>query len=460
MRTWSNLLNSKRFRDTDQDHNDKRDQFERDYDRITYCSSFRRLQDKTQVFPLERGDYVRTRLTHSLEVSSLARSIGTDVARHLIEKNMITETREDNINKIDDYFAGILSSAALIHDLGNPPFGHFGEDAIKNFFDDYFKEHKKVLCTEKDKAKREDFLHFDGNPQSFRIVTSLQYLKDKFGLNLTYATLGTVLKYPCSSVEINKENKCQKKCGYFQSEKETFGRMEQELHLDTFRHPLTFLLEAADDIAYFAGDIEDGLKQKTFTWEQFQGFLENKAKKNKMMDDCFKLSSKNYEKLKNDKFPEPEIGTIQLFRIKAQSMMLRACINEFLSHYKEILEGKYNKDLLESSDASEFSKLLKKLSVEHVYSSDKVLLTEIAGKKVIEGLLSAFVSCVMSESYMDSSTYEGKLFQIISPNFRYVFSNWTDQGEYAKLQLVTDFISGMTDLYAVDLFQKITGVTI
>jgi len=212
---WEKLLSDKRFRDrSKKDSNDARNAFEDDISRIIFSSAFRRLQDKTQVFPLERDSLVRTRLTHSMEVSNIGRSIGLSVEGKLLKNKAIGEG-------LKGFIPSIVAAAGLIHDLGNPPFGHYGEDAFKNFY----KGKNDTLKDWLNEELIEDLLHFDGNVQTFRHLLKLQFLKDKFSYNLSYPTLATIVKYPCSSKEGNKKdasNICQKKYGFFKSEKVKF----------------------------------------------------------------------------------------------------------------------------------------------------------------------------------------------------------------------------------------------
>jgi dGTPase len=447
MLRWKKLLNSKRFTGTIKDPEDLRSEFERDHDRIIYSSAFRRLQDKAQVFPLERQDFVRTRLTHSLEVSTLARSLGADIARKLI-----IERKLPNNQKYDDHFGSILSSIALIHDLGNPPFGHFGEKAIGNWFADYFDNNHCELKQEEAK----EYTNFEGNAQTFRIVSRLQVLKHEYGLNLTFATLSSLFKYPRASHEVDKEKGASfKKYGYFQSEKDRFDQIVEETGLNGLRHPLAFLLEAADDIAYSAGDVEDGFKKGVLSWEELIAILDKELEKEykclhkKLLD--------TEKKLKKENRPEPRYNSVQDFRIAAQGKMFRKSAEIFVKNVYKIMEGAFDKRLIEVSDAANlFVVLRKKLGEEKVYISEEVLRQEIVSNRVINGLLKMLVHSLLSDSYEDPKKHEGKLYRLISPNFRHIFEA-TERTQYDRLRLVTDYISGMTDSYALELYQKFWG---
>ena len=444
---WHKLLSSKRFSGTRKDKEDRRTEYERDHDRIIYCSAFRRLQDKAQVFPLERKDFVRTRLTHSLEVSTLSRSLGVEVARALSDRLKKDET-------YDDSFGDILSSVALIHDLGNPPFGHFAEEAIGNWFAEYFKNHSHEL---EDSAK--EFTDFEGNAQTFRIVSRLQVLTNDYGLNLTFATFSSLLKYPRASYEIDeKKGASYEKYGYFESERERFHQIIEQTGLKigekVCRHPLAFLLEAADDIAYSAGDVEDGFKKGVLSWEELVSVLEE----NLPSDDKSLIALKDTEKrLRDEGRPEPRYNAVQFFRITSQGEMLRACVKVFINNFEDIMCGSFDKNLLKISDAAGlYGVLKKKLGRERVYVSEEVLRQEIVANKVISGLLEMFVPALLSDSYENPRNHDGKLYQLISQNFRKIFES-EERTQYNRLRLVTDYISGMTDSYAMESYQKLYG---
>ena len=250
---WNKLLCSQRFRGirASAGSGDLRTEFEKDYHRIINSASFRRLQDKTQVFPLDKSDFIRTRLTHSLEVSSFGKSLGQNIS----EKILRTVRDDSFLPEYKAYICDILQCAGLLHDIGNPPFGHFGETAIRQWFRENLPRLEfegapieKILSPQ----MREDFYHFEGNTQALRLVTKLHILVDEHGMNLTKALLGTIIKYPVSSLEINKNsgNIKDKKMGYYYAEREIFKDLQNTLGTEGCRHPLTFILEAADDIAY------------------------------------------------------------------------------------------------------------------------------------------------------------------------------------------------------------------
>ena len=278
---WNDLLCKERIRSFQKSttSGDFRTEFEKDYHRIIGSSSFRRLQDKTQVFPLDKSDYVRTRLTHSLEVSSFAKSLSQIVGERIIKE--IKDPDFSLQNKED--ISNILQCAGLLHDIGNPPFGHFGETTIR----DWFKRNMELLSYKGEKIRDyldpqmlNDFYHYEGNAQAFRLVTKLHFLVDENGMNLTKALLSTLIKYPVSSLEIDKRsgNIKTKKMGYFYADKDNFKNIQNSLELNGNRHPLTYLLEAADDIAYKTADIEDSMEKGNISYTQLVRELEERCK--------------------------------------------------------------------------------------------------------------------------------------------------------------------------------------
>ncbi len=286
---WEKLLSEKRIRNLYHPATkipvDHRTEFERDYDRAIYCSPFRRLHDKAQVFPLEPIDSVRTRLAHSLEVSTLARDIARAVGRELIERKKITREQAPHIETI-------AAAVGLIHDLGNPPFGHAGEDAIR----EWILAHKEEFSEIKDTPYINDFLQFEGNAQTIRLVSRLQILADFYGLNLTCGTMSVLCKYTARSDQIDKKTHEKKKIGYFRSEEELIQKVRQETgtgDLDrTIRNPIAFLVEACDDVCYSIIDVEDGLQKGILTWDQFVGLLVEDCTDKKLANDCMEGARK------------------------------------------------------------------------------------------------------------------------------------------------------------------------
>lgn len=282
---WSTLLSPRRERESSEKYrsSDLRSEFEKDYHRIIGSASFRRLQDKTQVFPLDKSDFIRTRLTHSMEVSSLAKSLGQNIGESILvhkkDSSFTVQMKEDICN--------ILQCAGLIHDIGNPPFGHYGEAAIREWFErnlPLLTYHGTSLEELLEPQMREDFYHFEGNAQALRLVSKLHFLVDENGMNLTYALLNTIIKYPVASTKIHPESGDirEKKMGYYYADRELFEDIVSETGAGNHRHPLTFILEAADDIAYKTADIEDAFVKRFLTYHSLRDELrklQNREKK-------------------------------------------------------------------------------------------------------------------------------------------------------------------------------------
>ena len=320
---WKKLLCTKRERESKSGSsiNPVRNEFEADYDRIVGSSSVRRLQDKAQVFPLQQNDVARTRLTHSMEVSALARSLGKAVGRRLEEKE-IFQDREQT-----EKLSALLQVAGLIHDLGNPPFGHYGETVIRDWFGKWFSG-EAMLSEERNslsEQQKNDFIYFDGNVQNLRIVTKLQVQNDNKGANFTYGTLATIMKYPWSS---ESRPKGKIKFGYFESEQELAEAVRREIGLEAgVRHPATYLLEAADDIIYICDDIEDGTKKGYIEWEKEFETLYQKAEKGSYGEEIEKLlinvkrKNENVDSRMHDK--EQVIAYVRNFRNMVQSFLFK-----------------------------------------------------------------------------------------------------------------------------------------
>lgn len=456
---WNKLLSDKRFRNKSSSNStDARNPFENDYGRLISSAPIRRLQDKTQVFPLEQSDYIRTRLTHSLEVSYIGSSIGESVEKILIEKGDIEEGKKG-------YLSSLLRVSGLVHDLGNPPFGHFGEEAIKAFFRDYFnsseyKQYEKNIQSPLSEIERADFLNFDGNVQTFRILSKLYYFGDECGYNLTYTTLSSCIKYPSSSLEGNKgENKeiAKKKFGYFQTEKDKYQSISEYLELKNRRSPIVYLMEAADDIAYSAADIEDSVKLNIISLEDIKNIFEETLRDNKSVITELDELIKDHKKGKIDKSI-----AVQKFRILTQKIMIESVIKTFTGdkEYDKIMKGELESEIIDISQANDVRKAYKELQ-KKVFSNSNIIKKEVAGWEAIYGLLSIMVKASRSENFKaEGNTYESRIYKLISSSHRYVYENIEEyhNKEYKKLQLIVDFISGMTDSYAIALYQELKGI--
>ena len=449
------MISPVRFRESSvrKDPTDGRSPFDSDYSRIVLSSHFRRLQDKAQVFPLEPSDFIRTRLTHSLEVACFARGLGLGVEKYLLKKKIITTTEIG-------YIPTILEVAGLVHDIGNPPFGHFGEEIIKSYFQKIKELPKdnliKLAFDSLTDEQQADFLNFDGNVQGFRILRKLGLAQDDFSYNLTMPNLATIIKYPYSSLDGNKKiseggKYCQKKFGYFTSEKEDYNRIIETLGLkEKTRHPLTFLLEAADDIAYSASDIEDGQKLGIITLDSIKRAFAN--------HDC------PGELVGLRKYESNMDLYVQSLRIKCQSKMLIKTTKEYNRRIDEIIDGEFDSEILKKSEACKLRAVFEDLSI-YNFSNIKVLKCELLGQEVLSYLLNTFYNALFSKEIYQNGKFnrkskEFKIYSLISRNY---IDKACDNGEnfpsdnYKKFMLITDYISGMTDTYALNLYQELTG---
>jgi len=471
--TGDSLLNSYRRRTSrvSKSTNDGRNEFENDYSRVLSCSAFRRLQDKAQVFPLDQSDFIRTRLTHSIEVSAIGNSIGASIEKFLINIEKLDKDKKGEIKSI-------LATVGLLHDLGNTPFGHFGEYAVQKFFRDFFQDNSnKELVDQLSDEEKFDFENFDGNAHVLRIISKLQYIMDIYGLNLTYATLASVIKYPRSSVEGNQKssrNKVSfKKYGYFQSEKETFNEIVEKTKIKrrdgiVCRHPLVFLMEAADDIAYSVADIEDGIKKRIITIEKVKQILnrhlffnddDTDRKPSDEEEELYKILSEQID----DNYPNNDERIIQLLRAKVQSFMIKSVVQCFKDNYESIMEGRFDEEILNVSKAGRVREAFKKIA-NIIFCDKEIIKNELAGEKIITRLLEQFVGAVTNKDsngnylFQKNNTKEQRLYKLISDNYRFIYEKCSNQTVYDRLLLVTDFICGMTDYYALELYQKISGV--
>ncbi len=452
---WTELLEPYTFRDRHKRLEfDGRNPFENDYGRLISSSSIRRLQDKTQVFPLEQSDFIRTRLTHSLEVSYIASSIGLSIEKYLIESNKLDEN-------LKGHLSSLLKVAGLVHDLGNPPFGHFGELAVQQFFKDLFAKdedkYKKMLNPQ----EQADLINFDGNVQTFRILRRLHYFGDEFSFNLTFPSLASIIKYPLNSLEGNQGKETdvwKKKFGHFISEKESYQEISQKLKLNNLRHPIVYLLEAADDIAYCAADLEDGVNLGITSHEDIRKVFKKNLDYN---SDLNEVLDKLYEDIVikgNDKLNV----VVQNFRVKAQAKMIEHVIQSFKDNYESIMTGKLSKELLYESKAKDIRESFKKLQY-IVFDNKKIMQTELAGWEAIYGLLDIFVNGILSPEFSpDNNNRENRLYKNISTSYRHIYekygAKYYDREHYNKIQLVVDFVVGMTDSYSVSLYQKLKGI--
>lgn len=440
---WHQLLSSQRTgQRSTVSHAKSRSAFEQDYDRIIFSHSFRRLQDKTQVHPLPEHDFVHTRLTHSLEVSSVGRSLGKHAGEVILQRH--PQLNED-FSLFD--FGAIVAAASLTHDLGNPPFGHAGEDAIS----DFFQQHP-LGQSFKDKVTEEewsDLIKFEGNAQGFRILT-----KNQYGLKLTFATLGAFTKYPCPSnfKQRDTRKRSQKKFGFFQTEKNVFLEVVDQLQLNpvsdcvSSRHPLAFLVEAADDICYSIIDLEDGCNLGLVPYEEARALFEGVITKSKS-----KLGK--VEQLGNK---SEKIGYLRALAI---GDLMDECSSLFLDHETEILSGVFDQALADHCSSREALREILNVSIEKIYRARQVVEIEAAGHKVLPGLLEEFTTAGLHLMQGRRSRKYQNLQLLMPEDMRKAVLD-SPADVYGMLRQTMDFISGLTDKHALSLYRKINGISI
>lgn len=438
---WNQILSTKRLGQENRQGRGvahSRTQFQRDYDRLIFSSPFRRLQNKTQVFPLPGSIFVHNRLTHSLEVASVGRSLGNILSEKLHDKHL-------NYPLLPE-IGSVVSAACLAHDMGNPPFGHSGEDAISQFFN---KGAGKSLQSELSEAQWKDFTLFDGNANAFRILSHQFNGRRQGGFALTYTMLASIVKYPFESIYATKP-----KFGFFQSEKENYYRIAEELGVSRLpsdpnkfiRHPLVFLVEAADDICYQIMDLEDAHKLKILNYdetrESFFNFYDKKQDKQRI---------KSIEKtldLVDDKNEQ-----IAYLRAGVIGKLVEKCVRIFEQREDEIFTGDFQKSLISQLEGTEGEAMRKiqDISLNRIYKTKSVIEIEISGYQIIGTLLEEFVGAVFNPK----SGYSKRLLSLMPEQY---FCKTDDL--YIKIQSVLDFVSSMTDLYALDIYGKIKGLNL
>ena len=475
---WDKYLSSERYRSQSEfkDHcskvsdDDRRNDFESDFGRVAFSSAIRRMHDKAQVMPLTTGESVHTRLTHSIEVMSIAYSLGISLCR---DQDFIEVYGKDKAMELERTIPMILKTAAFIHDIGNPPFGHFGETIIQNYFKEYLK---KRIVTDKQAL---DFTCFDGNAEGFRILTRLQYIGDLSGLNLTYATLAAYSKYPND----NKPDKSyigRKKHGVFTSESDIFNKMVEACHMRTEdnkikRHPLSFLVEAADSISYSIMDIEDGLTMGWYSFDYIIESLDRYLKKETDNQDysILKVIGLDFDKKGIDKNDEKR--KMCDFRVAITRYLVNLAISKFKTNLEKIDKGEYSKELIEDGDM--VSKALQDFAAKNIFPRYEIEQIELTGNSVIKGLLNILLDCafnqdkkfrnhlksVISKTFLKVAKREENVNDIPPTEYKF-FSNEEiasfdieNLSPYSKLRTIIDLISGMTDRYAVSMYQKLSG---
>ncbi|WP_299001150.1 deoxyguanosinetriphosphate triphosphohydrolase [uncultured Tenacibaculum sp.] len=440
---WEQLLSLKRFGDTQKRERAKQDEtrlgFEVDFDRIIFSSAFRSLQDKTQVIPLSKTDFVHTRLTHSLEVSVVGRTLGRRVGKELLERHPNLKELGYTFND----FGAIVAAASVMHDIGNPPFGHSGEKAIG----EYFKTGKGLQYKEQlTDLEYQDLIDFEGNANGFKILTESREGIEG-GLRLSYATLGAFLKYPKESLP-KKPTKhiVDKKYGFFQSEKPAFSEIAEDLGLlkkesegiSYYRHPLAYLVEAADDICYTIIDFEDGINLGLIEEDYALEYMI------KLVKDT--IDSKKYHSLQHPK------DRVSYLRALAIGVLINEAVTIFLDNEEAILNGTFDKGLLDKCKYEAQINDIIKISVDKIYRSKEVVEKEVAGYKIIADLLDVFVTALNNKFENKQSNYDKLVLNLLPEEYQQERENL-----YDRIMQVCSYIAGLSDGYAIRLHKKLMG---
>lgn len=442
---WEQLLSLKRYGDSHKRLRKEQDEtrlgFEVDYDRIIFSSAFRSLQDKTQVIPLSKTDFVHTRLTHSLEVSVVGRSLGRIAGKKLLEKH--PHLKEMHGYQFND-FGAIVAAAALAHDIGNPPFGHSGEKAIGEYFATGKGKQYKSTLSEKE---WQDIIDFEGNANGFKLLTETKEGVDG-GLRLSYATLGAFMKYPKESLP-KKPTKhiADKKFGFFQSDKESFQDVAEELGLiqtrdgkdfSFSRHPLTYLVEAADDICYTIIDFEDGINLGLISEDYALEYLI------KLVKDSINTKKYNALKYKEDR--------LSYLRALAIGTLIQDAIDVFVTNEEAILDGSFDVSLMGKSKYEAQITDIISLSVDQIYQSQEVIVKEIAGYKIISDILDVYITALVRRKEDKASNYDNLMLKTLPEFYRR-----TDISLYQIILNSCCYVASLSDSAAVHIHNKIMG---
>ena len=440
---WKQLISNKRF---GQEHkhaerHDDRSEFKRDYDRLIFSSAFRRLQNKTQVFPLPGSIFVHNRLTHSLEVASVGMSIGNDISRHVIQKR--PELKDTLVEEIGT----IVSAACLAHDLGNPPFGHSGEKAIQTFFSEGPGQKIKSMVSSE---FWDDITHFEGNANAFRILTHRFKGRRQGGFVMTYSMLASIVKYPFASCLAGNHGKF----GFFASEADSYRKIADELGifcksapgepLKYARHPLVYMVEAADDICYEIMDIEDSHKLKILSFAETEHLLLS------FFDED--IQQKIRQRIIDEELTD-ENEKVVYMRASVIGKLENECVAAFLAHEEEILAGTFEGSLIDhiSERQKKAYKECEKISYSKIYQSKPVLDIELSGYQIMATLMKVFIEAAVNPSRF----YSKQLLRRVSSQY-----DIENESLEERIMAVLDYISGMTDIYALDIYQKINGISL
>ncbi len=453
---WDNCFSGIRFGEESL-HEPERSQYERDYDRIIYSSPFRRLQNKTQVFPLPDAVFVHNRLTHSLEVASVGRSLGKRCGTVLLEKYKNTwdeKTRHFYQNDL----ALVISAACLAHDIGNPPFGHSGEDAIGHFFREHgeMKIDGVTLQGRMLEACWHDLLRFEGNANGFRLLTHHFPTRLPGGFRLTYTTLAAMAKYPCAAIASDKTKGLhRKKFGFFQADQTRFMEMAERLNMcidqdnprSYLRHPFVSMVEAADDICYLVMDWEDAHRLGIIRFEEARAALIS----------IIEASGTDMQRVQENLngLHQDANESIAYLRAKVIGTLIGMCVDVFAQYETEICQGTFGAALIDHIPESIREKLdfIRRQSVKKIYRHPLVARIEISGYEVMNGLLHAYIPAILRKK---PQGVEKSLLHLM-PGQYHQSSNASD---YEKILSIVDFISGMTDIYALQRYQELKGIRI
>ena len=455
---WTNCFSDERYGIENYEKGIRSD-FERDWDRIVFSSPFRRLQNKTQVFPLPEEVFVHNRLTHSLEVASVGRSLGA-----LVGQEIINNIEEVKANPDAEHFYAydlkhVVSAACLAHDMGNPAFGHAGEDAISKYFIDREtkKSEDKKFKSLFTKEQWNDLTHFEGNANTLRILTK-QYKGRQFGgSRLTYSTLGSILKYPCDSLATEKKGQIhRKKYGFFDDDKDVFIAVTSKLKMipDTVkgrivykRHPFVYLVEAADDICYNIIDYEDAHRLGILSYDEVKEHLIQIIAKHDNEDmERFETRLKDIESDKNE--------AVTYLRAKSINSLTHKCARVFIENQASIIAGTFNFSLLDKIDElSDVLNEISKKSIEKIYNYEGVVRIELAGFRIMSGLIEDFTEAAFTEETKRTKRHD-KMLNLLSSQFKIE----AESNAYTKMMNIIDYISGMTDLFALKLYRNLRGI--